>query len=167
MKSLSHRQAYQPCSSCKRGVKKKQRGWMRSASQILPLNSSSYSPETGRSSVCGTRLRYVLLGCGKDLSKEKAGSVLELPPKQGGLERTLPAHQSTQNKLCVVPKDINKRFFNFHASPCNFNSFFHTCIWKCSSLKYKCSDSLCPSRKPGTSINNIGACQYPETHNTG
>ena len=143
---------------------------MRSMPQILPLNSSSYSPETGRSSVCGTRLSqavFMLLGFGKDLSKEKAGSVSELPPKQGGLDRTLPAHRSTQNKLCIVPKDINKRFFNFDASPCNFNSFLHTCIWKCSLLKYKCPDSLCPSRKPGTSINNIGACQYPETHNIG
>lgn len=60
----------------------------------------------------------------------------ELPQKQGGLDMTIPAHQSTQNKLCIVPKDINKRFFNFHTSLCNSSSSLHTCIWKCSLLKY-------------------------------
>lgn len=77
-----------------------------------------------------------LLGFGKDFSKEKAGNVSELPQKQGGLDMTIPAHQSTQNKLCIVPKDINKRFFNFHTSLCNSSSSLHTCIWKCSLLKY-------------------------------
>lgn len=35
---------------------------------------------------------FTLLGVGKNLSKEKAGSVSEVPPKQGGLDRTLSAH---------------------------------------------------------------------------
>lgn len=167
--SLSQRQTYQPCSSYKRGVKRKLRSWMGSVPQnpslelflMFTRNRQELSMQHTSQAV------LTLLGFGKDFSKEKAGNVSELPQKQGGLDMTIPADQSTQNKLCIVPKDINKRFFNFHASLCNSSSSLHTCIWKCSLLKYKCPYSRWPSRKPGTSINNFRACQYPETHNTG
>lgn len=63
------------------------------------------------------------------------GGVSELPPKQAVLDGAFPAHWSTQNKLCIVLKDINKRLFNFHASPCNAISIL--------SFTYVSGNTLC------------------------